>query len=190
MKPTHVHQNPIPLLAFDKEADGPCSGLYSMISFGLVDVSRPECSFYAELRPITDAWIPEALAVSGFTREQTLAFEDPQSVMNRLARWLDDQGWSQSRVGLISDNPGFDFQWMLYYTHRYLGHCPFGHSARRIGDVYAGLSGNIKDTKGWKRLRQTRHTHHALDDARGVAEAWARMQKGIRPSPNIPHPKP
>ena len=56
----------------DIELDGPNPGDYSMICFGAVLV-EPALSktFYGQLRPISDRWIPEALAVSGFTREQT-----------------------------------------------------------------------------------------------------------------------
>ena len=52
----------------DIEADGPIPGDYSMICFGAV-VVEPSLSrtFYRQLRPISDCWIPEALAVSGFT---------------------------------------------------------------------------------------------------------------------------
>ena len=62
----------------DIEADGPIPGDYSMICFGAVIV-EPSLSrtFYGQLRPISEQWQPEALAVSGFTRERTLAFSAP-----------------------------------------------------------------------------------------------------------------
>ena len=71
----------------DVEADGPIPGDYSMVCFGAVIVEpRLERSFYGKLRPISDKWIPEALAVSGFSREATLDFDDPKEVMTaRLA---------------------------------------------------------------------------------------------------------
>jgi hypothetical protein len=55
----------------DVEADGPIPGDYSMICFGAVIV-EPELgrSFYGRLRPISEQWIPDALKVSGFSREQ------------------------------------------------------------------------------------------------------------------------
>tara|TARA_R110002096_G_scaffold44526_13_gene120622 strand:- start:241646 stop:241888 length:243 start_codon:yes stop_codon:yes gene_type:complete len=59
----------------DIEADGPIAGDYSMVCFGAIIV-EPQLSrtFYGKLRPISENWIPEALAVSGFTREETYAF--------------------------------------------------------------------------------------------------------------------
>jgi hypothetical protein len=65
----------------DVEADGPIPGDYSMIEIGavLVDVDRQDLSrrFDANLKPISDQFLPDALAVSGYSRERTLAFEDP-----------------------------------------------------------------------------------------------------------------
>ena len=62
----------------DVEADGPIPGDYSMVCFGAVLVKEGlDQTFYGRLKPISDKWIPEALAISGFTREETLAFDDP-----------------------------------------------------------------------------------------------------------------
>jgi hypothetical protein len=63
----------------DIEADGPIPGDYSMVCFGAVVVEPGlERMFYGELRPISDRFIPEALAVSGFTREQVMTFPEPE----------------------------------------------------------------------------------------------------------------
>jgi hypothetical protein len=62
----------------DVESDGPVPGDYSMIALGAVVVdSTLNYKFSAKLRPISDRWIPEALAVSGWSREQTLQFAEP-----------------------------------------------------------------------------------------------------------------
>ena len=84
-------QSPRPVLLFgtmsyvmvDIESDGPIPGDYSMICFGAVIV-EPGLSrtFYGQLRPISERFIPDALAVSGFSREQTLAFPEPRAVMD------------------------------------------------------------------------------------------------------------
>ena len=58
---------------------------------------------------------------------------------------------------------------------------PFGYSARRIGDFYAGLIGDFKDASSWKRLRITKHDHHPVHDAMGNLEAFERLLKGDRP---------
>ena len=58
---------------------------------------------------------------------------------------------------------------------------PFGHSARRIGDLFAGFSRDVTKGSAWKRLRKTKHTHHPVDDARGNVEALLAMEDmGLR----------
>src|SRR5277367_4482215 len=75
----------------DIEADGPIPGDYSMVCFGAV-VVEPSLSkiFYGQLKPMSSQWIPEALAVSGFTRDETLQFEPPRRVMERFDGWLEN----------------------------------------------------------------------------------------------------
>ena len=55
----------------DIEADGPIPGDYSMVSLGAVIV-EPSLSqtFYGQLRPVSKRYVPEALAVSGHSREE------------------------------------------------------------------------------------------------------------------------
>lgn len=162
------------LFVVDVEADGPAPGLHSMVSFGVVHVPEGKClgeEFYAELAPVSDRYVPEALAVSGFTRVQHEAFQPPERAMTAFARWLATVKGSDSRASFVSDNPAFDFAFMNYYLWRYVGDNPFGHSARRIGDFHAGLQRNFFARQDWRQLRRTRHSHNALEDARGNAEA-------------------
>ena len=69
-------------IVVDIEADGPIPGDYSMISIGAVIVDESlEKTFYGTLNPISEKWNPKALAISGFSREETLTFEDPVEVL-------------------------------------------------------------------------------------------------------------
>jgi hypothetical protein len=158
------------LFIVDVEADGTAPGLASLVSIGIVRVDDElKTTFYGQTRPIVETWVPDALAVSGFSREEHLAFDDPKDVMERLVAWLDET--SAGRPVFLSDNPAFDFAFTNYYLHRFVGHNPFGFSARRIGDFYAGLERDFFAASKWKALRKTTHTHHPVDDARGNAEA-------------------
>lgn len=160
------------LIAVDVEADGPVPGRYSMVCFGAV-VVEPSLSktFYARTRPISEEWVPEALAVSGFTREQHLGFEDPGPVTKRFEEWI--QASSKGRPVFCSDNLAFDWQFVNWYFHRFMGRNPFGWSGRRIGDLYCGM---LKDGYAeWKHLRRTPHDHNPLNDAKGDAEALLAM---------------
>jgi hypothetical protein len=160
----------------DIEADGPIPGDYSMVSFGAVVVEpRLARTFYGRLKPISDKFIPEALAVSGFTRDETQQFDDPRAVMEAFATWLGESGRGQPRF--ISDNNGFDWQFINWYFHHFLGRNPFGFSSTNLGSLYKGL---VKDTfANFKHLRKTRHTHHPVDDAKGNAEALLHMQEAM-----------
>ena len=152
----------------DIESDGPIPGDYSMICFGAVIV-EPGLSktFYGQLRPISEKWVPEALAVSGFTREQTLEFPEAESVMRQFAAWIAEH--TDGRAYFISDNNGFDWQFINWYFHHFTGSNPFGHSSTNLGSLYKGV---VRDTfQNFKHLRKTVHTHDPVDDAKGNAEA-------------------
>lgn len=161
------------LFVVDVEADGPCPGLYSMVCFGAVKVTHElDTTFYGKTRPITTSFIPEALAISGFSREEHLEFEDPELTMNVFGKWIEEHNQS-GRPIFISDNPAFDWQFINYYFHRYCGKNPFGFSARRIGDLYCGLQKDF--FAPWKHLRKTTHDHHPVNDAKGNAEGLLAM---------------
>ena len=76
-------------VSVDIESDGPIPGLYSMISFGAVIVQDGlEKTFYGQLKPISDKFIPESLAISGHSREETMTFNEPKEVMEEFRVWL------------------------------------------------------------------------------------------------------
>ena len=158
----------VKLIIVDVEADGPIPGKYSMVSFGAVVVDKQgklDKTFYGQTAPITSNWIPEALAISGFTREQHLGFDNPQDVMNKFYDWINDQG----KCIFISDNLAFDWQWINWYFHDQVGKNPFGFSGQRIGDKFQGFFND--PYYKWKKHRKTNHSHHPVDDAKGNAEA-------------------
>jgi DNA polymerase III epsilon subunit-like protein len=158
----------------DVETDGPIPADFSMICFGAVVVDDTlNKTFYGRLRPIRGKWIPESLQISGFTREQTLQFDDPKEVMDNFNQWI--KSISKDKLIFISDNNGFDWQFINYYFHHFLGENPFGHSSSNLGSLYKGL---VKDTtKNFKHLRKTRHTHNPVDDVIGNAEVLIHMKK-------------
>jgi hypothetical protein len=89
----------------DIEADGPIPEDYSMISFGAV-IAEPSLSktFYGKLRPLSEQWNAEALKVSGFTREETLGFNDPKSVMERFAVWIGENSKGRPIIMVLIGN--------------------------------------------------------------------------------------
>jgi len=160
----------------DIESDGPIPGDYSMISFGAVLVNEEmDQTFYGKIKPISDKYIPEALAVSGHTREETLGFGEPEIVMSEFKDWIATV--CKDKPIFISDNNGFDWMFVCWYFHHFLGENPFGYSSQNLGSLYKGM---VKDTfKNFKHLRVTKHTHNPVDDAKGNAEALLTMKKDL-----------
>jgi len=162
------------LFVMDIETDGQIIGRNSLICFGVVKLT-PELNttFYGKVRPISDIYDPETLAISGFSREEHLTFDDPVDVMREFANWIAEH--SKGRPIPISDNNGYDASWINYYFRVYYGSNPFGWSSRRIGDLYCGMVGDT--WASWKKLRKTKHTHNPVDDAMGNAEALLKMKE-------------
>ena len=159
-------------ISIDIEADGLIPSEYSMISIGAVIVEKDlEKTFYAELKPISDNYMTDALAISGFSREETLKFDDPKAVMLRFKEWLDNN--CKGKPYFISDNNGFDWQFINWYFLYFLGENPFGYNSTNLRSLYQGLNKDM--CVNFQHLRKTEHTHNALDDAKGNAEAFLKI---------------
>lgn len=157
-------------IVVDVEADGPIPGDFSMISLGAVILDRTlDKTFFGQLFPISDRWVPDALAACHLSREETLGYEDPATVMQRFADWIHEH--VPGRPVFVSDNNGFDWQFVNWYFIHFMGvgNNPFGHTSVNLGSLYKGI---VRDMhKSFKHLRKTRHTHHPVNDALGNAEA-------------------
>lgn len=176
-------------ISIDIESDGPIPGPCSMVSLGAVvagyrtsdgeviklDVLAPENGFYAELKPISDQWEPEALAISGFSREYILENgADPQKVMTDFAKWVTTAVETHGAKAAIFAAYPLGFDWM--FTYWYLINfsevgSPFGHSRHiDIKTLYA-VKAEEMISRSTKRnipkfLHSTLpHTHNAKDDA-------------------------
>lgn len=161
----------------DVETDGPAPGLFSMVSFGAVVVREPldeAPTFKAVLVPISDMWLAEALAISGYERDELFRCgELPSTAMKRFDSWVCDN--SDSRPMFVSDNNGFDWQFINWYFHKFVGANPFGYSSTNLGSLYKGF---VKDTfKNFKHLRKTAHTHDPVMDAMGNAESLVELKR-------------
>lgn len=165
----HNYKN---MFVVDVEADGPHPHPYNMINFGIVSVDNPEINFYGELRPafMNDGGIKEARNVSGISWEKQLKFPSCKETMNNAVDFVKEN--SKGRAIFISDNNGFDWQFMNYYFHTFTDSNPFGFSSRRIGDIYSGKKNNLFKASEWKKYRKTTHDHNPVNDAMGNVEAF------------------
>ena len=158
----------------DIESDGPIPGDYSMIEIGAVIVDdRLSTTFYSQIKPISDNYKTEALSVSGYSREDTLSFRNPEEVMMNFKSWILQN--STGKPLFVSDNNGFDWMFVCWYFHHFIGENPFGYSSTNLGSLYKGIVRNTFEN--FKHLRETEHTHNPLDDAIGNAEALLRIIK-------------
>ena len=168
-------------ISVDVEADGPIPGDYSMTEIGAVIIQQNGeigPTFYGKLRPISDKWIPQALAVSGKTREETLEFDNPADVMAAFAEWIREYNGKGPRF--IADNNGFDWMFTCWYFWHFTGGCPFGFSSDNLNSIYKGATGSLRAS--FKHLRDTPHDHNPVNDAISNAEATVKIARkyGIR----------
>ena len=103
-----------------------------------------------------------------------------KETFEKFEKWIQENTDGSMRPLFVSDNPAYDWQFINFYFHLYLGHNPFGWSARRISDFYAGLMGDFANTQKWKQLRITEHDHNPVHDAMGNLEAFQRLLDGER----------
>lgn len=160
----------------DIEADGPCPGLFSMLKIGAVIVEpKLDRTFYAELCPLEDAeYVNKALRICNVTRKQSFDFPFPFEGMLNFENWLNDNKKHIDDEWLfISDNNGFDWQFINYYFHEFTEGNPFGHSSTNLGNLYKGIKKNLHTN--FKHLRKTKHDHNPVNDAIGNAEAFMSM---------------
>ena len=99
--------------------------------------------------------------------------DDHRALAAAAKTWVDTI--CPGAASLVSDNNGFDAMWFNCFTDAQGEGLVFGHSSRRIGDFYAGTKGKWSDHSSWKRLRDTAHTHHPVDDVNGNREALLKI---------------
>ncbi|MFF4571924.1 exonuclease [Streptomyces sp. NPDC001410] len=179
-------------ISVDIEADGPIPGPYSMLSLGAAvagtqdaDGFRPahpeQQTFYRELHPISDEFVPEALAVSGLDRARLQAEgAEPGVALAEFSSWVRQVSAGAQPV-MCGYPASYDWTFLYWYLIRFTGESPFGHSGcLDMKTLYATKAGLplravAKGTMPRHLLSRRPHTHHALDDAVEQAEMLANL---------------
>jgi hypothetical protein len=178
----------------DVETDGAIPGVYSMLALALVEAGTFDGqtfapadpgaeAFYRELKPISDRFDPEALAVNGLDRQRLLGEgTDPTVAMTEAADWVRKRSAGRSPV-LVAYPLSFDWMWLYWYFVRFSKTgSPFNHS--RCFDVKTAFAVKGRRTIAGANREELRHvlggiirphTHKAVDDAREQAEIFGRL---------------
>lgn len=192
-------------ISVDIEADGPIPSNYSMTALGAVvagyltvdgqvvkfDVTAPQNRFYAEIRPISDDWIPAAMKVGvfeGFGKEEILndvsgekqrAYlmeqgEDPAEAMTRFAAWVEEKKLEHETSNAVFAAYPVGFDWMFAYWYLInfstIG-SPFGHARHiDIKTLFMVKSKTLIVQSVKSRMpkflhSKLKHTHMAVQDA-------------------------
>jgi hypothetical protein len=177
----------------DVEADGPIPGRYSMLAVGLAVAGRfdghqferrdPEAdTFYAELRPISDHWDPEALKVARLDRRKLLkGGAPPARAMNDAAAWVQKVA-AGDRPVLVGFPAVFDWMFLYWYFITFAdGGSPFEFSAAvDMKTMFQQKAKVVTSAASLDKLpaflRSGRpHTHNALDDAVQQADIFVKL---------------
>jgi ribonuclease T len=167
-------------ISVDVEAAGPVPATYSMLSLGAVTVDDPKKTFYVELKPVNENSVPEAMKVIGRTlADFKHTGRDPKEAMMAYRDWLANVAKAGKPV-FVGFNATFDWAFVNFYFHQYLGENPFGFGGVDIKSYYMGMTGCTWEDTRSSRIRAefkaaTRHTHNALDDAIEQAEMFRRI---------------
>ena len=78
------------VFSIDIEANGRIPGKHSMTEFGIVKVDKEKTfpSFHGKVKPMYEEYVPDCLAISGVTFEETKLYGDPKEVMQAAVDWV------------------------------------------------------------------------------------------------------
>jgi hypothetical protein len=188
-------------ISVDIEATGPIPGLYSMSSIGAFTAGARTCDgtfvhfdhtetnnvFYAELQPISEHYIPDAINVGildGFDNSRpdmdgSRHFQwmkehgdDPADVMSGFVTWVIEQEKHYKAPSVFMAYPAsFDWTFVYWYMIRFGVESPFGFS--RVLDLktlfaaksHKPIRKSIKRYMPKSLFPKLLHTHRADDDA-------------------------
>ncbi len=172
-------------VSVDVETSGPIPGEFSLLSIGACSIFNPEKTFTCKLKPITDAFDPKALEVTGRSMEELMTCgQEPHLAMSSFSLWLSSLIDSGDSIVFVGFNAPFDWSFVNYYFHRFLGKNPFGFTALDIKALYMGATGcswhNTRSSKIAEHLNpKLSGTHNALQDAQFQAEIFRSIWRDL-----------
>ena len=165
-------------ISVDVETSGPIPGEYSLLSIGACNADAPDQTFLCELKPLTLKADPKALEVSGLSLDRLQkAGLDPVSGMRAFGDWVVGVVGVDAKPVFVGLNAPFDWSFVNYYFHRFLGKNPFGFAALDIKALYMGMTAcNWSETSSSNMAATlnpaSKGDHNALHDAVFQAELF------------------
>lgn len=176
-------------ISVDIEASGPIPGEYSMLSLGACVVGATHENFYVELKPLNKKFDAQALAIAGLNlKKLARTGVEPAQALRQFDAWLARNAPFDHTPIFCAYPLAFDWMFVAYYFHRFLGRNPFGYSGFDVKSFFMGASG-----KRWGDASVPQHfhdaqalTHNAREDAIAQAKLLERVfeyaNKQYRPS--------
>jgi len=179
-------------ICVDVETSGQLLGVCRLLSIGGCVVPEevtalgndPAAEFYCTLKPLAGASSdPAALAVARLSLDELAESGTiPEAGMLSFEKWLLTVASSAKPI-FVGLNAPFDWSFINYYFHRFLGRNPFGFTALDIKALYMGSTGcRWADTRSSRMsielgLTQKELSHHALEDAKVQAELFLAIRR-------------
>jgi hypothetical protein len=191
----------------DIECDGDAPGQGSMLSIG-ISAMHPDTleeigTFYKTLKRLPDAktsantmaWWDERpeyyLAARKDAVDPAIAMKEMHDWVKRMCRVVMRDGKGPIPV-FVAYPASFDFSFVYYYCHRFLGECIFSFSALDLKSYAMGMLGiDFIATKKDALPIDTDLpiTHHALEDAQSQADLFRKLVKWRRRAKLVEPPK-
>jgi ribonuclease T len=177
-------------ISVDIEAAGPIPGAYSLLSIGACLVGQPDENYYVELQPINEAFVDAAIKVAGKSLNDFRRVGlPPDEAMKDFKAWITRVSHDSSPV-FVGFNASFDWSFVNWYFHSFIGSNPFGIGGVDIKSFYMGMTGCL-----WQETRssliprefkgETPHTHNALDDAAEQGDMFRLMLKSVSATKHV-----
>jgi len=170
-------------ISVDIETAGPIPGEYSLLTIGACNVANDTQTFACQLKPTTRKADPKALEVTGLSLDR-LEREglDPIEAMRQFRDWIQNLTGLGGVPIFVGFNAAFDWSFVNYYFHIYVGRNPFGFSALDIKSLYMGAArsawGQTRSSQIAAALHPKRKGNHdALHDALYQAELFRLIQE-------------
>lgn len=165
-------------VSVDIESCGPVPGEFSMLTLGACLVDSPSIAFSMELQPLNSNVDAEALAVTGLSMD-ALAHtgQSPAQGMREFEAWIATHVAGDATPIFVGLNASFDWSFVNYYFHRFIGTNPFGFTALDIKAFFMGATACAWHETKSSAIAKVVHpslkgSHDALDDARYQAELF------------------